>query len=295
MAQLNIMVSRHSAFYSPLIACVAGSFLKEEGFEPAYAIATSESPVPQGLKEGAVHVGQLAVSASWGLLERDISPHFMHFAQINECDGFFLTARDKDADFSWPDLAGREVLVDHLGQPMAMFKFACAKMNVDTSTLTIIDAGEPDEMDAAFREGLGDFIHQQGPAPQQLQKDGVGRIVTALGDITGTLAFSSLTATPEWLHSDAAVAFMRAYRNSRQYVIEAPAGEIAAVEQSFFPGIDLDVLSETIECYQKLGCWSPGVAITRQSYAAALEVFRTTGGITRDHPYHAVVVDPSEE
>ncbi len=294
MTQLNIMVSRHSAFYSPLIACVAGGFLKDEGFEPSYAVATPECSVPQGLKEGSVDVGQLAVSASWGMLEHKITPHFMHFAQINECDGFFLTRREKGTDFNWPDLAGQEVLVDHLGQPMAMFKYACLKMGVDTAAITVTDAGEPDAMDAAFRAGTGDFIHQQGPAPQQLQRDGIGQVVAALGEVSGPLAFSSLTATPRWLQSDAAEAFMRAYRRARQYVIEAPAEDIAVMEQSFFPGIALNVLQDTIKRYQELGCWPPEVAISRRSYAAALEVFKTTGGIAQDHPYEAVVVDPPQ-
>lgn len=294
MMQLNIRVSRHSAFYSPLIAAVAGGFLEEEGFEPSYSIATPETTVPQGLKDGAVHVGQLAVSASWGLLEQGQTPHFMHFAQINECDGFFLLARDQEADFSWRGLAGREVLVDHLGQPLAMFKFACARKGIDTADIKIIDAGEPDEMDAAFRQGLGEYIHQQGPAPQQLQKDGFGRVVAALGDVSGPLAFSSLVATPAWLQSDGAKAFMRAYRRSRQYVINAPAADVAAMEQSFFPGIALDVLVDAIKRYQKLGCWTPEVEITHQSYAAALRVFAATGGISSDHPYRAVVVDPPQ-
>ena len=292
MTELHIMVSRHSAFYSPLIACVAGDFLKDEGFAPSYAIATPEYSVPRGLREGAVQVGQLAVSASWSLLEKGTSPHFMHFAQINERDGFFLTAREAKGDFRWSDLKGREVLVDHLGQPMAMFKFACLRAGIDTAEMAIIDAGEPDEMDMAFRNGRGEFIHQQGPAPQRLEKDGFGRVVAALGELTGPLAFSSLTATPKWLQSESAAAFMRAYRRSRQYVIEAPASDIAAMEQSFFPGTELDVLAAAIERYQKLGCWTPEVNISKKSYASALEVFKATGGISQDYPYNAVVADP---
>jgi len=33
----------------------------------------------------------------------------------------------------------------------------------------VINAGSVEEIDAAFRRGSGDYVHQQGPAPQQLE------------------------------------------------------------------------------------------------------------------------------
>lgn len=79
-------------------------------------------------------------------------------------DGFFLTGREVDPDFSWSSLEGAEVLVHHGGQPMTMFKYACHKAGIDISRIKMIDAGNAKEMDAAFREGRGQYIHQQGPA-----------------------------------------------------------------------------------------------------------------------------------
>ena len=37
--QISIQFTRFSAFYSPLIATIAGGFLKAEGFEPKHSIA----------------------------------------------------------------------------------------------------------------------------------------------------------------------------------------------------------------------------------------------------------------
>ena len=53
-------------------------------------------------------------------------------------------------------------------------------------------------MEKAFREGQGDFVHLQGPAPQQLELDGAGRVVAALGEVIPPVAFSSLMATREF-------------------------------------------------------------------------------------------------
>ena len=38
---ISIQFSRFSAFYSPLIATIAGGFLKQEGFEPKPSIASA--------------------------------------------------------------------------------------------------------------------------------------------------------------------------------------------------------------------------------------------------------------
>jgi NitT/TauT family transport system substrate-binding protein len=62
---------------------------------------------------GTVHVCQSAPSQGFGPLEKGQTPPAVHFAQINEMDGFFLTGRAADPGFSWDKLKGKRVLVDH--------------------------------------------------------------------------------------------------------------------------------------------------------------------------------------
>src|SRR5207253_120883 len=119
----------------------------------------------------------------------------------------------------------------------------------------------PEEMDAAFRAGQGDYVHLQAPAPHQIAKDHAGFVVASVGGSMPEVAFSSLCASAEFLETDTARAFLEAYGKSRQWVREAPAAEVAAREASFFPGIDADVLTAAIEAYQRLGCWEGGLAI----------------------------------
>lgn len=295
MKKIRIRVLRHSAFYSPLLAAITGGFLQKEGLEPVYSIATPEKTIPDGIADGSVHVAQSAVSTSWMLLEKAETPNYVHFAQINARDGFFITGKKPESVFAWENLVGKKILADHFFQPLAMLKYALHKHGVAFSDLDAIDAGEVDAMDRAFREGAADYVHQQGPAPQQLEADGAGHIVASVGEAIGPVAFSSLCASRQWLQSDMAAAFMRAYRKARHYVINAPAGEIAQMEAEFFPHIDVDVLSQTIATYQQLGCWPADPRINRETYERAQEVFEFSGLITRRHAYHDVVVEPPED
>ena len=184
------------------------------------------------------------------------------------------------------------MLVDHGQQPLAMFRYACHRSGVDFKAIGVTDAGPAAKMIEAFKAGTGDYIPLQGPAPQQLEHDGAGHIVTALGDAIGPCAFSSLAAKREWLATDAAQAFMRAYRKARAWVISAPAAEVAKLEAPFFPGIDARVLEATIAAYQKLGNWSPQVEISRPDWEAIIDIFLHAGLITRRHRYEDVIVAP---
>jgi NitT/TauT family transport system substrate-binding protein len=290
--EISIEFTRFSAFYSPLIATIAGGFLKEQGLEPKYSVSAPGKSAIASLLDGSAHVVQSAPSQGFTPLEQGKTPPALHFAQINEKDGFFLTGRSADPAFSWSKLAGKKVIIDHGVQPMAMFKYACFKRGLDFKAITPVDAGSTDKMIAAFRKGEGDFIHLQGPAPQQLEHDGAGHIVASLADAIGPCAFSSLAATREWLASDMAKRFMTAYRKARTWLISTPAAEVTRAEASFFPDIAPEVLTATIATYQKLGNWTPHVEITRPAWEATVDIFQHAGLITKRHKYEDVIAAP---
>jgi NitT/TauT family transport system substrate-binding protein len=291
--EISIQFTRFSAFYSPLIATIAGGFLKEEGLEPRHSIAPAGKSAIEGVAAGTVHVCQSAPSQGFGPLEKGQTPPAVHFAQINEMDGFFLTGRAPDPGFTWDKLAGKRVLVDHGGQPLAMFKYACHKRGLDFASIQAVNVPS-DQMDRAFRKGEGDYIHQQGPAPQQLEHDRVGHVVASVGQAIGPVAFSSLAATRAWLGTDMARRFMRAYRKARAWLLATPAANVAEAEAAFFPEIDRAVLTATIGYYQKLGCWSAHVEITRPAFEVALDVFQHSKLITRRHRYEDVIATPPD-
>jgi NitT/TauT family transport system substrate-binding protein len=173
-----------------------------------------------------------------------------------------------------------------------MFTYACHKAGIDADRIKAVVVGGAADMDKAFRDGQGAYIQQQGPFPQQLVADGVGHIVAQVGPLIGPCPFSSLAATRDWLGTDQARAFMRAYKKTRAYMNEAPAGEIAASQASYFPKIDQDVLKDCIGTYQKLGCWTPHVEITPEAFEVTLDVFAHAGTLKERYRYDQVCARP---
>ena len=292
MEKIEIQFTLFSAFYSPLISAMSGGFLKEEGIEATYSVSPPGVSAIKALEDGEAQVIQSAPSQAFNSLAKGETPTAVHFAQINEMDGFFVTAREPDPDFSWKKLEGAEVVMFGGGQPLAMFQYACHKAGIAFSTIKPINPGGAAAIDKAFREGQGQYVQQQGPFPQQLAADGVGHIDAQVGPQIGPCAFSSLAATREWLATDVAKAFMRAYRKTRQYMIDAPATEIAKAEKPYFPDIDEAVLADCIATYQHLGCWTPHVEITPQAFEVTLDVFEHFGTLKERYSYDQVCAAP---
>src|SRR2546426_1919029 len=141
--QLRIMVYRHSVFYSPLIAAIAAGFLEDEGLATVYFPKLPQRSPYEMFRNGELDILQAAVSTSWDPLskgERDIP---VHFAQINQRDGFFLVGRPGRGAFEWDHLEGARLLADHAQQPFAMLKYGLHLKNVDFKRVELINAGSP--------------------------------------------------------------------------------------------------------------------------------------------------------
>lgn len=292
MARINIQFTLFSAFYSPLISTFSAGFLQEEGLEPEWSVSPPGVSAIAAVESGEAHVVQSALSQGFSSLAKGEQPVAVHFAQVNEMDGFFVTGREADDDFAWKKLEGAEVVTFGGGQPLAMFKYACHKAGIDFDKVKLIQPGGPAAIDQAFRDGQGTYVHQQGPYPQQLEADGVGHVVGQTGPLIGPCGFSSLAATRDWLETDMAKAFTRAYAKTRAYMNETPAAEIAKAEKPFFKDTDEDVLANCIATYQKLGCWSPHVEITRPAFDVILDVFEHFGTLKERYSYDQVCVAP---
>jgi NitT/TauT family transport system substrate-binding protein len=141
MTVINIQFTLFSAFYSPLISMMSGGFLRAEGLEPEWSVAPPGVSAIAALEDGSAHVIQSALSQGFTSLGKGETPSAIHFAQINEMDGFFLTGRQPDPDFSWDKLEGADVVLMGGGQPLAMFKYACHKAGIDYDRINAINPG----------------------------------------------------------------------------------------------------------------------------------------------------------
>jgi len=270
---------------------MAGNFLADEGIDFNWSVAPPGESAIKALLEGKADVIQSAPSQGFSSLKKGEEPQAVHFAQVNEMDGFFITAREPDDNFDWKNLEGSEVIVFKAGQPNIMFRRACQLAGIDYDKINIVTPGGADAIDQAFRSGQGKYVQQQGPYPQQLESDDAGHIVAQCGTLIGPNAFSSLASTRKWLASDDAKAFARAYQKARVFISTQSADKVTELILPYFKDTNQDALVKCIDSYQRLGCWTPHAEITKAAFDNLLEIYTSTGEIDQRYPYEKVCVE----
>lgn len=281
--KIRITASRHTAFYSPLLATMAAGFLEKHGLEYTYATLPPGETAASMIRGGKTDIMQTAPSTNWAKMDKGESGFPLNFALINQRDGFFLFRRTPD--FSWKDLEGKTLLADHGSQPLAMLRYAIHYNGADWEKIRVANAGTPAQMTAAFLAGDADFVHLQAPVP-----DLANYAATSVGASMPPNAFSSLCAAREFIGTDACRAFAKAFAEGKAWVRNTPAEEIAVKEASLFPGVDLGVLTSAIAQYKSLGTWDGGIEIPRDLYEQSLNVFEFTGNIKIRHGYETTCV-----
>ena len=291
---IRLIASRHSAFYTPLLLTVDlgssdANFMKSlsDGFNCDYSVAENNQNVYEMVMNDDIDIAQSSISGSWN---NEYSKNIIHFAEINKADGFYLIRRDgiTDKEFEWKDLIGSKILVDHSKQPNYMFKYACYKKDVEYTKIDTIDAGSPEEMIKAFRDGEADYIHLQSPQSMDLTysvydekgniiRSKVGETVASIGKVIGPLSFSTLICKKTFTETPVFHKFIEIFHTTKLFAQTEDSLKIAEITNEFFPDTELNYLDKTIKNYQNLNCWNGDLTVSEYHYDKTLEIFRFNG------------------
>jgi NitT/TauT family transport system substrate-binding protein len=86
----------------------------------------------------------------------------VHFAQINERDGFLIAGRRPDPTFAWDKLRSGAFMFVHGGQPQAMLAYAMHLRGLDLSQASGVNRGSTEHMMATWRQGQGTISTRAG-------------------------------------------------------------------------------------------------------------------------------------
>lgn len=284
---IRIELGRISVFYAPTLVAVHGGFLEREGLDPVQTRPAAGKSSVDSLLDGSVHVAQSAPSRSLPYVLQGGRAPFVHFASVNERDGFFLVAREPDPDFAWLKVKSATIIVGQTHQPRVMLSRAVELHGGSVTHMKLLEIDSDQEQ--AFLNGRGDYLHVQGPAAQQLEADGVGHIVASVGQAVGDLAFTSLAATRGWLETDDAHRFSRAYAKALAWLSQAPIYDIAAIVALAMPHVRPAVLNAAIATYRRLGTWPISGQISKASFERMLDAFVAVGEVVQRPAYEDVV------
>ena len=288
---LRVVVAFHSIFYAPLPVAIRGGHFAAEGLEvdpetPALAGGTVDA-----LLRGVADVSLSGIMRSFELVDRG-GARLVHFAAVNDRNGFFLLSREPRPSFAWSDVVGRTIIsFGGAPTPWLCMQTVLRRHGVDPARVTFRrDLSTPDAI-AAFRAGQGDFIEHGPPVIDQLVADGTGHLVASMGEATGPVPFSSFMATPEMLtkQRDVLIRFVRGLYRAQRWMAASTAQEIAAVVAPVFGDIDPAIRVAAVERYLKQSTWARDPVLTRTGYDTLQEILLSAGFIKKPHPFDALV------
>lgn len=290
--RVRLGVTFRSVFYAPYYVALHRGLFAREGVDLEAETFGDGRRVLVALEGGGLDVAIGGIMRSLVSYDRGAAAVPVHFARINDRDGFFLLGRAEP--FDWPDLVGRRLIVfAEAPTPWYVLRALLRERGLDPDRVQVIAGLPADEAAAAFRAGEADFLQAPAHVAEALVRDGSALILRAMAEELGPLPYSSYCAPPDVLAANAAAvaAVARAHVAALRWMQTAGSAAIwDSIRPSFDDG-DPEVLRRAVERYQRLGTWPADATLPRTGYDRLAGMLRRGGLIARIAPYELVCRD----
>ena len=107
--RLRVVEAFRSIFYAPPFVAIHGGHFAAEGLDVTMTTAPRSAATVDALLGGQADLALSGLMRSFDLADRGAT-RLVHFAAVNDRNGFFLLGREPRSRFSWSDLVGRTVI-----------------------------------------------------------------------------------------------------------------------------------------------------------------------------------------
>lgn len=273
----------HSIFYAPLYAAANLGYFEDEGLEVTIESATGSDASMTALLSGSadvVLVGPETVVYSQGTKDSPVV-----FGQLTQKDGSFFVSRDQVSEFTLDDLKGTTIIAGRQGGMPAMtleYIIEQAGMTIGTNTA----AGEVNlRTDVAFPMIGSEFITSGcefctlfEPTATNLQKEGNGYVLDAVGEFSGYLPYTVFATKQSFLDekSEQAEKFLRAVQKGYKYISTQSSLLVAQALAPSFAGMTIEDLQIAVEQYLAIDAWCSSPVMTEESFNKMMEIINST-------------------
>lgn len=288
----------HSIFYAPLYAAYNLGYFEDEGLKVTIESATGSDASMTALLSGSadvVLVGPETVVYSQGSKDSPVI-----FGQLTQKDGSFFVSKEKIENFTLDQLKGKTIIGGRKGGMPAM----TLQYIIEQAGLVIGTDTANDEVnlrtDVSFAMIGSEFVTSDNefctlfePTATNLEKEGNGYVLNAVGDFSGYLPYTCFATKQSYLtkHADNAEKFLKAVTRGYQYLKNSPLSEGAAALAPSFSGMTNEELAIAIEQYIRIDAWCASPVMSEQSFDKMLEIINSTTEEAQYHPQYNNIVD----
>jgi len=288
---LTVYEPFRSIFYAPQFVALHGGHFAAEGLDVSVRTAGGGITTTGALIDGRAEIALGGIMRSLDLADRG-GPFLVHFAEVNQRNGFFLLSRTARPAFAWRDLVGATVIsFAEAPTPWQCMLTVLRRHGVDPRTVTIERTRPLPEALAAFKGGHGDFFETGQPFTEQLIAEGAAHLAASMGEATGPVPFSSFMTTERFLREERDVVrrFTRALHAAQRWIAGADDKQIAELIAPAFPDIAPEIRRRAVARYLRQDTWSGDPVVRRAGYEYLQTILLDGGFISRSHRYEDLV------
>lgn len=293
LTQVKIAEVTRSIFYAPQYVAIELGYFEEEGLDVELQTIAGGDKVMISLLSDNSDIGLVGAETSIYVASQGSDDPIVNFAQLTETDGTFLVSREKNEDFSFTNLIGTEFLGQRVGgMPQMVGEYVLKIHDIDPQNdLDLIQNIDFANVASSFLGGVGDYVQLFEPTASQFEKDGVGHIVASFGEESGKVPYTVFMAKETFLseNPDTILKFTRAIYRAQQFVHTSEPVEIAEIVQPFFPDTELELLTNSVERYQKQGSYATDPLLEESMWDHLKVIMDEADELPADIPYRDLV------
>jgi NitT/TauT family transport system substrate-binding protein len=271
----------HSVFYAPMYLADALGYYQDEGFSIELTNGGGADSTMAAVLSGSADVGFCGPEAAIYVAIGDSADAPKVFAQLTKRDGSFIVGRQKDDNFDWSHLAGKEILAGRKGGVPAMtFEYTLSSLNV-AATLNYDVAFNM--MTSAFESGIADYCTMFEPSASQYQAAGKGYILASVGEQSGEIPYTCFMAKQSYIdkNADKIDGLIRAVTKAVKYIGENTSKDVAEKLAPYFDGTDVSALKTSIDSYKAIDAWVSDMAMTKESFERLQDIIQSCGELEK--------------
>lgn len=283
----------HSLFYTPQYLAMALGYFDDEGLSVEIANGSGADNVMTALLTGEADIGLMGCEANIYVYLQGKKDFPKVIAQLTKRDGSFLVGRTKEDNFDYSTLQNATILMGRTGgMPAMILQYVLnGKGYFDGRNVTMDYTIQFGALGAAFTGGTGDYVPLFEPAASQLESEGKGYIVSAIGMDSGEIPYTCYTATEKFLadNGEKAKAFIRAVWRGSDYALSHTPEEIAQLVAPYFEGTSIELLTKSVANYQKYDVWTTSPKTDAAAFERIQDIMQNAGQLSERVAYDDIV------
>ncbi len=293
MKKVTLAEVAHTIFYAPQYVAIEKGYFNEFGIDIDLILTSGADKVTAAVLSGDADIGFCGSEGTIYVYNGGEKDYLKTFAQLTQKDGSFLVSRKKYDSFKLDYLKNKTVIGGRAGgMPEMTFEWALKQNGIDpTNDLNIDTSVAFSAMSGAFIGGQGDFVTLFEPNALEIEKQGLGYVVSSIGELGGIVPYTSYSARISYINNNKDIInnFIKAIQKGLDFVNNSSDLEVAKTIKNQFPDTSLDDLQKVIHRYREIESWPTTTNFTEESFNHLQDIMIDNGVLTKKVSYNKLI------